>query len=109
MNELLDEIHPGEILLRDFMKPMGISARQLAADIDVSPSRISNLVNGNRTITADMAVRLGLFFNMAPRFWMNLQIESMPMQHYCSDRWLFRPLRGTVSAREVHGKHKITI
>ena len=75
MNELLDEIHPGEILLRDFMKPMGISARQLAGDIDVSPSRISNLVNGNRPITADTAVRLGLFFNMAPRFWMNLQTE----------------------------------
>ena len=75
MNELLDEIHPGEILLEDFMKPMGISARQLAADIDVSPSRISDLVNGNRPITADTALRLGLFFNMAPRFWMNLQTE----------------------------------
>ena len=75
MNELLDEIHPGEILLRDLMKPMGISARQLAADIDVSPSRISNLVNGNRPFTPDTAVRLGLFFNMAPRFWMNLQTE----------------------------------
>ena len=75
MNELLDETHPGEILLRDFMKPMGISARQLAADIDVSPSRISDLVNGNRPITVDTALRLGLFFNMAPRFWMNLQTE----------------------------------
>lgn len=75
MAELLDEIHPGEILLEDFMKPMGISARQLAADIDVSPSRISDLVNGNRPITADTALRLGLFFNMAPRFWMNLQTE----------------------------------
>jgi antitoxin HigA-1 len=75
MAELLDEIHPGEILLEDFMKPMGISARQLAADIDVSPSRISDLVNGNRPVTADTAVRLGLFFNMEPRFWMNLQIE----------------------------------
>ena len=75
MTELLDEIHPGEILLEDFMKPMGISARQLAADIDVSPSRISDLVNGNRPVTADTAVRLGLFFNMEPRFWMNLQTE----------------------------------
>lgn len=75
MDELLDEIHPGEIWLEDFMKPMGISARQLAADIDVSPSRISDLVNGNRPITADTAVRLGLFFNMEPRFWMNLQTE----------------------------------
>jgi addiction module HigA family antidote len=68
-------IHPGEILLEDFMKPMGISARQLAADIDVSPSRISDLVNGNRPVTADTAVRLGLFFNMEPRFWLNLQTE----------------------------------
>jgi addiction module HigA family antidote len=75
MAELLDEIHPGEVLLEDFMKPMGISARQLAADIDVSPSRISDLVNGNRPVTADTAVRLGLFFNMEPRFWMNLQTE----------------------------------
>ena len=75
MAELLDEIHPGEILLEDFMKPMGISARQLAADIDVSPSRISELVNGHRPVTADTALRLGLFFNMEPRFWLNLQTE----------------------------------
>ncbi|UCV30431.1 HigA family addiction module antidote protein [Ferribacterium limneticum] len=75
MAELLDEIHPGEILLEDFMKPMGISARQLAADIDVSPSRISELVHGNRPITADTALRLGLFFSMEPRFWLNLQTE----------------------------------
>jgi addiction module HigA family antidote len=75
MATLLDEIHPGEILLEDFMKPMGISARQLAADIDVSPSRISELVNGLRPVTADTALRLGLFFNMEPRFWLNLQTE----------------------------------
>jgi len=75
MASLLDEIHPGEILLEDFMKPMGISARQLAADIDISPSRISELVNGQRPITADTALRLGLFFGMEPRFWLNLQFE----------------------------------
>lgn len=75
MSLSLDEIHPGEILLEDFMKPMGITARQLAADIDVSPSRISDLVNGNRLVTADTALRLGLFFNMEPRFWLNLQTE----------------------------------
>ena len=75
MTKLLDEIHPGEVLLEDFMKPMGISARQLAADIDVSPSRISELVNGNRPITADTALRLGLFFGMESRFWLNLQSE----------------------------------
>lgn len=75
MARLLDEIHPGEILLEDFMKPMGISARKLAADIDVSPSRISELTRGQRPITADTALRLGLFFGMEPRFWMNLQSE----------------------------------
>jgi addiction module HigA family antidote len=75
MAKLLEEIHPGEILLEDFMKPMGISARQLAADIDVSPSRISELVNGHRPITADTALRLGMFFGMEPRFWLNLQAE----------------------------------
>jgi len=75
MATLLEEIHPGEILLEDFMKPMGITARQLAADIDVPPSRISDIVNGKRPITADTALRLGLFFNMEPRFWLNLQSE----------------------------------
>ena len=75
MTKLLDEIHPGEILQEDFMKPMGINARKLASDIDVSPSRISELVHGQRPITADTALRLGLYFSMEPRFWMNLQAE----------------------------------
>lgn len=75
MAKLLEEIHPGEILLEDFMKPMGISARKLSADIDVSPSRISEVVNGARPITADTALRLGLYFDMEPRFWLNLQSE----------------------------------
>lgn len=75
MAQLLDEIHPGEILLEDFMKPMGITGQQLAADIDVSPSRISELVHGTRPVTADTALRLGLFFGMEPRFWLNLQSE----------------------------------
>ena len=73
--KLLDEIHPGEILLEEFMKPMGITARQLAADIDVSPSRISEIIHGSRPVTADTALRLGLFFSMEPLFWLNLQSE----------------------------------
>lgn len=75
MAKLLDEIHPGEVLLEDFMKPMGITARQLAADIDVPPSRISEIVNAQRPITADTAIRLGIFFGMESRFWLNLQTE----------------------------------
>jgi addiction module HigA family antidote len=92
MPELLDEIHPGEILLEDFMKPMGITARQLAADIDVSPSRISELVHGVRPITADTALRLGLFFDMDPRFWMNLQTEF-------DMRMVARELRDKIASR----------
>jgi addiction module HigA family antidote len=66
MAKILEEIHPGEILLEDFMKPMGISARQVASDIDVAPSRSSEVVNGQRPITADTALRLGMFFTMSP-------------------------------------------
>ncbi|WP_144638326.1 HigA family addiction module antitoxin [Bordetella genomosp. 13] len=72
---LLPDIHPGEVLLEEFMKPLGITARRLAADIDVPPSRISELVNGKRPVTADTAVRLGVFFGMEARFWMHLQID----------------------------------
>jgi addiction module HigA family antidote len=75
MSKLLDEIHPEEILLKDFMKPMSITARQLAADIDAPPSRISQIIHGHRPISADTALRLGLFFRMDPRFWINLQSE----------------------------------
>ncbi len=72
---LLDEIHPGEILLEDFMRPMNITARQISSDMDVPPSRISDIVNGARPITADTALRLGLFFGMDARYWLNLQSE----------------------------------
>ena len=75
MAKKLGKIHPGEILLEDFMRPMGISDRQLASDMDVSPSRIGKLVNGQRPITADTALRLGIFFGMKPQFWLNLQAE----------------------------------
>ena len=75
MTKRLQEIHPGEILLEEFMKPMGITARRLSADIDVSASRISEIVNGQRPITADTALRLGIYFSMEPRFWLNLQAE----------------------------------
>ena len=75
MTKRLQEIHPGEILLEEFMKPMAITARRRSADIDVSASRISEIVNGQRPITADTALRLGIYFSMEPRFWLNLQAE----------------------------------
>jgi len=69
----LPSIHPGEILIEEFLKPMGISQYRLAKDISVPPRRINEIVHGKRAITADTALRLGRFFKMSPQFWLNLQ------------------------------------
>ncbi len=66
-------IHPGEILLEEFLNPMGISQYRLAKDISVPQRRISEIVQGKRAITADTALRLGRFFGMEAQFWLNLQ------------------------------------
>jgi addiction module HigA family antidote len=71
----LDPIHPGEILLEDFMKPLGISINRLARDLDVPPNRISAIVNGTRSITADTALRLGTYFRVSPETWLGLQAD----------------------------------
>lgn len=75
MNKLLDPIHPGEILLEEFMKPMEISINKLARDIGVPPGRISTIVNGKRSISADTALRLGIYFGVSPELWLGLQID----------------------------------
>ena len=66
-------IHPGEILLEDFLKPMNVSQYSLAQSIGVPPRRINEIVHGKRGITTDTALRLGRFFGMEAQFWMNLQ------------------------------------
>lgn len=66
-------IHPGEILLEEFLKPMGISQYRLAKDIGVPPMRISKIVNGQRAISADTALRLARYFNMTVEFWTGIQ------------------------------------
>ncbi len=73
--KLLDPITPGEILREDFMEPLGISINQLSRDLSVPPNRISEIVNGKRSITADTALRLQRYFNVEARFWLNLQTE----------------------------------
>lgn len=73
MTEKLPPIHPGEILLEEFLEPMGISQYRLAKDINVPPRRINEIVLGKRSITPDTALRLSLFFGLSERFWMNLQ------------------------------------
>jgi len=68
-----DPIHPGEILLEEFLRPMGISQYRLAKDISVAQRRISEITQGKRSVTADTALRLGRYFGMEAQFWLNLQ------------------------------------
>jgi antitoxin HigA-1 len=70
---LLPPIHPGEILLEEFLEPMGISQYRLAKDIGVPPRRINEIVKGKRYVSADTALRLSRYFGLSERFWMNLQ------------------------------------
>lgn len=72
---LLELIHPGEILLEEFLRPMGISINRLARDIDVPPGRVSLIVNGKRAITADTALRLAKYFRVSAELWMGLQSD----------------------------------
>ena len=73
MTTKLAPIHPGEILLEEFLEPMGISQYRLANDISVPPRRINEIVLGKRSITPDTALRLSLYFGLSERFWINLQ------------------------------------
>jgi antitoxin HigA-1 len=69
----LDPIHPGEVLLHDFLEPLGLSQYRLAHDISVPPRRINEIVHGTRSITADTALRLARYLGTSDRFWLNLQ------------------------------------
>lgn len=73
MAKKVQPIHPGEILLEEFLKPMGLSQYRLAKDIHVPARRINEIVHGKRAITADTALRLSRYFGMTEQFWMNLQ------------------------------------
>jgi addiction module HigA family antidote len=71
----LDPIPPGEILMEEFMRPLGISINALARALAVPPNRISAIVNGTRAITADTALRLGKYFGTSPETWLDLQSD----------------------------------
>ena len=73
MTKLLDLITPGDVLFEEFMEPLGLSQNRLARDIDVPPSRVHAIIHGTRSITADMALRLGKYFSTSPHMWLNLQ------------------------------------
>jgi addiction module HigA family antidote len=75
MAKKLEPIHPGEILLEEFLKPMEISQYRVAKDISVPARRINEIVHGKRAVSADTALRLARYFGTTERFWMNLQIR----------------------------------
>src|SRR5689334_1069318 len=75
MKNLLPNVHPGEILLEEFLKPLGISQNRLARDIKVPPRRVNEIVLGKRAITPDSALRLGRYFGTSERFWLGLQLD----------------------------------
>lgn len=71
----LPNIHPGEVLQEDFLEPLGLSAYRLAKDLNIPQTRVSAVLHGERSITADTASRLGRYFRTSPRFWLNLQAD----------------------------------
>lgn len=71
----LAPVHPGEVLLEEFLKPMGLSQNRLALDIGVPARRINEIVLGKRRMTADTALRLARYFHMSPQFWLGLQMD----------------------------------
>ena len=89
-----EPVHPGEILLKEFLEPMGISQYRLAKDVNVPARRINEIVHGKRAITADTALRLSRYFGMTEQFWMNLQTRY--------DLELEKDRLGSRLKREVH-------
>ena len=73
MSKKLPPIHPGEVLLEDFMKPLDLSANRLATELRVPATRIGEIIHGRRGITAETALRLARYFGTSPQLWMNLQ------------------------------------
>jgi addiction module HigA family antidote len=71
----ISAVHPGEILFEEFLKPMDISQNQLGRDLGVSPRRINEIIHGKRSITADTALRLAVYFGNSPSFWLGLQMD----------------------------------
>ena len=74
-NKMLAPVHPGEVLLEEFLKPFGLSQNRLALSLSVSPRRINEIVLGKRRVSAETALRLARYFDTTPRFWLGLQAD----------------------------------
>jgi len=100
----LKNIHPGEVLQEEFLLPMGISVYRIAKETGLSPTRLGQIIKGNRGITAETAIKIGLFLNTGPEFWMNLQslydIEEAE-RLYSKEVKTIHPYSRTARAAEV--------
>lgn len=98
--ERLDPVHPGEVLLEEFLRPLGLSQNRLALDIGVHPRRINEIVLKKRAITANTALRLARYFGTTPEFWLGLQNQY--------DLDIERDRYGEVLEQEVHVHEEIS-
>ena len=92
----LDPVHPGEVLMQEFLDPLGVTQHRLAVEIGVPPRRINEIVHGKRRITADTALRLARYFGTTDRFWLNLQTRydlEIEKDHLGTTLEAIRPLR----------------
>jgi addiction module HigA family antidote len=98
----LPPVHPGEVLLEEFLKPLGISQNRLARDLGVPAQRINDIVRKNRAVTVDTALRLARYFHTTPQFWLNLQMHydlEMARETHLLDR-VNRDVRENEALRE---------
>jgi len=86
MKDILELIHPGEILLEEFLKPLNISQNGLTREIGISPGRVNKIVKGKQSITAETALRLHRFFGNTPEFWLNIQ-KQFDLKTAYRERW----------------------
>ncbi len=102
--ERLDNIHPGEILLEEFLKPMGISAYKLSKDIDIPQTRTSQIIKGKRRITADTALRLSSYFGNSAKFWLGLQDDYDIEEERFKKPEIFRKIRSSGKQQRPHNR-----
>ncbi len=91
--ERLKNIHPGEILLEEFLIPLNISAYRLSKDLGIPQTRISQIIKGKRRITADTALRLSIYFGTSPKFWLGLQNDFDIEEEKINNKKAFRNIR----------------
>ena len=100
--ERLENIHPGEILSEEFLKPIQISAYKLSKDIDIPQTRISQIIKGNRRITADTALRLSSYFGNSAKFWLGLQDDYDLENERLKKIEIFRKIRDSRKKAHQH-------